>query len=274
MRIPGAPRDTNRAVHDFGGGGTTQVVQSNQQPWSAQQPYLTTGFSEAQRLYNLGPYQFFPNSTVVPFSGQSEQALTGIENRALAGSPLIGQSQAELSKTLNGDYLSAGNPNFGAMMDRVRSEITPQMDAKFAGAGRYGSGAHSAALSSALADTGGQLAFQNYDAERGRMGQAMGLAPGLAQADYADLAQLANVGAAREGKAGENLSDQIQRFNFEQSAPDEALRRMMTLVAGGQYGGQNVQTSSNDRSTGIGDVAGGLFSLAGSGLMLKKLLGA
>lgn len=273
MQIPGAPRDTTRALHDFDGGGTTQVVQSNQQPWSAQQPYLTFGFQEARNLYDRGPYQFYPNSTVVPFSGQTESALTGIENRANAGSPLIGQSQSELSKTLNGDYLSAGNPAFGAMMGRIRSELTPQIDAKFAGSGRYGSGAHSAALTSALSDTAGQLAFQNYDAERNRMGQAMGLAPGLAQADYMDLAQLANVGAAREGKAGEELSDQIQRFNFEQSAPDENLRRLMTLVAGGQYGGQNVQTSSADRGTGVGDIAGGLFSLAGSGLMLKKLLG-
>lgn len=273
MRIPGAPRDTNRAARDFDGGGTTQVVQSNQQPWSTQQPFLATGFNEAQNLYNRGPYQFYPNSTVVPFSGQTESALGGIEARARAGSPLLPQAQGELSKTLNGDYLSAGNPAFGAMMDRIRSEITPSIDAKFAGSGRYGSGAHSAALSSALADTGGQLAFQNYGDERNRMAQAMGLAPGLAQADYMDNAQLANVGAAREAKAGENLSDQIQRFNFEQSAPDEALRRFMTLVAGGQYGGQNVQTSSNNQGTGFGDVAGGLFSLAGSGLMLKKLLG-
>lgn len=272
MRIPGAPRDTSRAARDFDGGGTTQVVQSNQQPWAAQQPFLTFGFDEAKRLYQNGPYQFYPNSTVVPFSGQTSDALAGIEGRARAGSPNIGAAQGELGKTLGGEYLSAGNPNFGAMMGRIASEITPQIDAKFAGSGRYGSGAHSAALSSALSDTAGQLAFQNYDAERGRMFNAMGLAPGLAQADYMDLSQLANVGAVREGKAGEELSDQIQRFNFDQNAPDEALRRMMTLVAGGQYGGQNVQTSSSNQGTTAGDLAGGLFSLAGSGLMLKKLL--
>jgi hypothetical protein len=104
------------------------------------------------------------------------------------------------------------------------------------------------------------------------MQQMVGAAPQLAQADYLDLAQLFGVGQNREVKAGEQLSEDIQRFNFDQAAKDEALRRYMSLVAGGSYGGQNVQTTSRSGGgTSANDIAGGLFSLAGTGLALKKL---
>jgi hypothetical protein len=175
-------------------------------------------------------------------------------------------------QTVRGDYLSAGNPYFSAMANRIASEVTPQIAGTFSGAGRYGSGAAANATASALSDTLGQLAFQNYGQERGnQLGTAM-QTPMLAETDYADLGHLMQTGALREGKAGEELQDQIQRFNFNQNAPDEALRRFMSLVAGGQYGGQNVQ--STNRNTSASDIAGGLFGLAGSGLMLKKLLGS
>lgn len=271
MFIPGAPRDTSRATMDFDGGGSTQTVQGSSAPWEGQQSYLKTGFGKAQTLLDAGPYQFYPNSTVVPFSNQTQDALTGIEARARAGSPVQAAGSAEALKTIRGDYLDAGNPAFSAMMKRVSSEVTPQIGATFAGAGRYGSGAHAGALSSALTDTAGQLAFQNYGDERNRMGQMTAAAPQIAQGDYLDLAQLFGAGQQREAKAGEELSDQVQRFNFEQQAPDEALRRYMSLVAGGSYGGQNVQTTSANRGTSMNDIAGGLFSLAGTGLALNKM---
>lgn len=269
--IPGAPRDSSRAALDFDGGGTSQVVQSSQSPWAGQQPFLTQGFGEAARLYGQGPYQFYPNATWVPFAGQTQDALTGVEARAREGSPLATAGMDQAMKTIRGDYLDAGNPHFSRMADRISSEVTPQIASTFTQSGRYGSGAHANALSSALSDTIGNLAFQDYGAERGRQfGTAM-QAPGLAASEYADLAQLLGVGSAREAKAGEELSDNVQRFNFNQQSPDEALRRFMSLVAGGQYGGQSVQTTSGQRGSSASDLAGGLFSLAGTGLALKKM---
>lgn len=269
--IPGAPRDTSRATMDFDGGGQTQTVQGSSAPWEGQQGYLKTGFSKAQSLLDKGPYQYYPNSVVVPFSGQTQDALTGIEARARAGSPVQAAGSAEALKTLQGDYLNAGNPAFSAMMRRVASEVTPQVAGTFSGAGRYGSGAHANALSSALTDTAGQLAFQNYGDERNRMQQMVGASPQIAQGDYLDLAQLFGAGQQREAKAGEELNDQVQRFNFNQQADDEALRRYMSLVAGGSYGGQNVRTSSANKGTSMNDIAGGLFSLAGTGLALNEM---
>ena len=254
------------------GGDKTQTVTSNQAPWSGQQGYLTDVFQKAQDNFNTNsPKEYYPNATYVPFSGQTEQALQGFEQRATNGSPVTAAAQNQNLATSRGDYLSAGNPYFSGMMDTVANDLRPRMDAQFASAGRYGSGAHQQATASALADAGSRMAYQNYGDERSRQMQAGAMAPDLADVDYTNLQQLAGVGAAREGKAGEVLGDQINRYNFNQNAYDDALRQYASLVAGGQFGGSSVQqvpTSSNPLLTGLGAAASGagiLGNLFGAG---------
>lgn len=253
------------------GGSKTQTVTSSNAPWSGQQPFLTDVFERAKTQANAGPAAYYPNATYVPFSNQSEAALTGTENRALAGSPLTSMAQGQNLATSRGDYLNAGNPYFSGMMDTVANDLRPRMDAQFASAGRYGGGAHQQATASALADAGSRLAYQNYGDERSRQMQAGAMAPDLANVDYQNLQQLAATGAAREGKAGEQLQDQINRYNFNQQAPWENLYRYQGLIGGGQYGGSSVQQvpiNSNPLLTGLGAAASGagiLGNLFGAG---------
>lgn len=243
------------------GGGTVATTVTNNTPWNSSQ--LGEVFGAAKTNYGNGQgYQFYPNSTVVPFSNQTEGALQGIEARANAASPIIANAQSNLAETLGGDFLTNGNPYFSGMMDRVANDVRPRLDAQFAGSGRYGSGAHANATASALADAGSSLAFQNYGQERQRQMQAQALAPsGYALGFQPDQMRM-GVGAMREGKAAEDLGDQIQRFNFNQAAPDEALRRYASLVAGGTYGGQQVTQTPMYRNQGAGMLGGALSGAA------------
>ena len=59
------------------GGQTQQSVQTNE-PWKAQIPYLKTGFARAQTDVLDRPLSYFPESTVVPFSPETETALEHI----------------------------------------------------------------------------------------------------------------------------------------------------------------------------------------------------
>ena len=211
----------------------TQTVQANQKPWDDQQPYLRDVFSQAQKQFQAGPQTFYPNSTVVPFSQQTEQALGRMEATGNDPNSLVRQAQGNLGQTLGGDFLSAGNPYFGGMMDRVANQIRPRLDAQFNGA-NYGGSLHQGAMASALADAGSNLAYQNYGQERQNQMQGALFAP---QLNTADVQPLAQVGQAREGLANAQLQENINRYNFNQNAPDEALRRYMTLVGGGNYGG-------------------------------------
>ena len=228
---------------------TTTVV--NRDPWSAQQDPLKLGFERARGFLDQ-PLQFYPNSTVVPFSPQTESALGLAETRARAGSPLLRGAQGEMGKTIAGDYLMAGNPYFDKMFDTaarpvVRNymeAVAPGIDARFGAAGRYGSGLHALsqqgsqeALGRALSDMSGGMAYQNYQAERSRMAPAAMAAPALAEADYSDIGRLQQVGATREAQGGAELQEAINRFMQAQISPRDALREYMALVGGGQFGG-------------------------------------
>lgn len=105
-------------------------------------------------------------------------------------------------------------------------------------------------------------------AERDRMTRAVAMAPALAQADYADIGQLAAAGTAQELKAGEALKDAIDRWRFEQQEPYSRLAFQSQVIQGGYPGG--ITTSEQPiYSNPIGAGLGG--ALAGS--QLAPMLG-
>lgn len=261
----------------------TITQKSDSSPWSEQQPFLKSGFQSAQDNVLNRPLSYFDGSTVVGSDPATTQGLNMTEQRAQAGSPLTGQAQGEISNTLNGNYLSGGNPAYQGMVDRsiqpLRQEyqntVTPGIDGNFAGAGRYGSNSFNTARGQAadsymrnVGDISSGLAYQNYNDERGRMQSAAGMAPALAQADYADAGMLGQVGAQREAQSQAQLQDQVNRFNFNQSEPTNRLAQYMGLIGGG-YGGSSTASSvvpaqqgGNSLLTGLGAGAAGIGALS------------
>jgi hypothetical protein len=251
-----------------GGSGGSQTTVQKADPWSAQQPYLLDIFSQAQKL-NETPQSYFPGATFAAPSAETLSALDLQQRRALAGSPLTGAAQQALTGTLNGDYLSAGNPYFSAMLGQAASAIRPQLDAQFAGAGRYGSGAYAHALTSALADTAGQLAYQNYDRERQNQMAAAAAAPQLANQDYFDIAKLAEVGSAREAAEQQQIDDARARFQFAQDEPYQRLQRYANLIQG-NYGGSSTSTVS--ATPGRASIGQGMLGGAATGAALGSIV--
>ena len=268
----------------------TQVVTQTNDPWSGQQPFLEEGFERARSDVLDKPEQFFPGSTVVPFDPATSQALSAIESRAVSGSPLTTTAQDTVLGAARGDllrdnpFLNQNNPYLASAIDSAtsglrrnyESVVEPGIDARFSGAGRYGSGLQAQAQSMAqqnladqISDVSTQIAFGDYgaqrgayDAERNRQMQAASQLPQLASLDYVDPAQLLSVGQAREGQAGAQLQEDIDRFNLAQTAEKKALADYMSLVAGGQFGGTSSTSTPifQDKTAGtIGNIA----SLAG-----------
>ena len=257
--------------------GSTQIVQNND-PWSGQQPFLQDVFKQAQTL-SKDPRKQYPDSRVVDFSPQTEQALGMYESRATQGSDLQRAGQQSMQDTASGSYLGAGNPYFQNMynaasrpvIEQFNEQVMPGVNATFSGNGRYGSGMHSKAIESSVDSLGqnltnmaGSMAYQNYNDERQRMMGASALAPQIAQADYADIGQLERVGQVREGLAGAQLQDDIDKFNFQQNEPRDRLAEYAALVAGGSFGGQSTSTQPIFRDP----VAQGLgYASTGAGIL-------
>jgi hypothetical protein len=254
-------------------------------------PYLTYGLQQASNLYGAGGPQYYTGETFVAPSQTTQAGVQALETRALAGSPLTGLAQQQLQGTLGGAYLG-GNPFFqGAFAPAAQAAQSQfqntlgDISSKASLAGRYGSGAMgnlqdraSGQYAQALTNTAGQLAYQNYEAERQRQQQAIGAAPQLAQADYQDINQLLQAGQLREGYQGQQLGADIQRFNFLQNQPQQNLQNYMSLVYGNPLGrvGQTTASGAADTSAfqkllGTAAVTGGLYKNLGGSTGISNL---
>ncbi|UOF80808.1 hypothetical protein [Caudoviricetes sp.] len=243
------------------------------------QPFLSYGLQQAQQQYQAGGPQYYGGQTYVSPSSATQTGLQALEARATAGNPLLGQAQTALGDTLSGNYLG-GNPFFqGAFAPAAQAaqqqftSTIGDIASKSSLAGRYGSGAMgnlqdraTGQFAQSLANTAGNLAYQNYEAERARQQQAMGLAPTLAQSDYQDIQNLLQAGQIREGYTGQQQQADIAKFNFLQNAPQQNLANYLNAVYGNPLGTSRSQTTSGtaDTSTlqnllGIGATAAGIY---------------
>lgn len=242
----------------MGGKSNETTTTQRNDPWAPAQPYLQNILGQANQLYNRGS-QYYPFSTVTPFSNQTESALTGIEN--MAGQPnqigadssnalrgILNGSNPALSATANGDYLN-NNPHLHEMFGALSGDVTDAVNGQFSLAGRTGSPAHAGEMTKELGNLGAMIYGQDYARERQNQLSAagqlqsgqlagLGLAPSVTDQQYDPLNRLAGVGAARENQGRQTLQDLMSRWDFSQNAPWQNLGRFASLVnpIAGQYG--------------------------------------
>ena len=240
------------------GGGGTRTIQSVSQsmtdPTTA--PFKEFALSEAKRLYDRGPQQYFPGSTVVGYSPETEAALAATRQKAIDGSPLVGTVQDVVMQNLQGT-----NPLQAAAF----KPAVQQVEAQFSKAGRYGSGYQQGAVAEALAPMA-------YQAQM----DALAMAPAAYEFGFADINKLGAVGAAREAQDQAELSAEIDRFQFEEQAPQIALANYLASVQGGQLGSQQITPYySNPFGSALSGALGGYYMGGKAGLdpMLAALLG-
>ena len=237
-----------------GGSTTRQVTQTMTDPTTA--PFKEFGLSEAKRLYGQGPMQYYPGQTVVGFSPETEMALSGLREQAIQGSPFIGAVQDVVMQNLMGT-----NPLQAAAF----RPAVEQVEAQFGKAGRYGSGYQQRAVAEGLAPMA-------YKAQQ----DAIAMAPAAREVGFAALETLAGIGAAREAQEQAELSADIEKFQFEQQAPQAALTNYLASVQGGQLGSQQITPFySNPLASGLSGALGGaiLGGQAGINPLIAALLG-
>ena len=238
-----------------GGGGGTQTTQNQLDP--TVRPFVEYGLQEAKQLYQTDTPTYYPYQTYVDPSAQTQQALQAAQNRALAGSPLVPAAQQAQLSTIQGQNLGL-NPYFANALQGAAGVATTQFQdalkdiaSQASQAGRYGSGAMSdlqsrasSNLAKELTTRAGELAYQNYAAERAAQERAIANAPQMALADYADIQQLMNVGQTAEDYQRQALEADIGRFEFEQNKPYTKLQSYLSAAYGAPMGQVSTTTSS------------------------------
>jgi hypothetical protein len=239
----------------MGGGGSPQNSTTTTSIDPSIKPYVTYGLEEAKRLYESESPSFFPGQTYVSPSEQTQQALQMAQQRAMAGSPLTGAAQAETLATIQGrgvnPFLAGALEQTNRLSGEDYLRNIQQLQSGASSMGRYGSAAQGQltgqaqdVYARALTEQGGQLAYQSAEAERNRQMAAVGAAPQMAQADYADIQRLLSVGGAREAQSAAQLQDAMNRFNFQQNLPQAKLSQYANLYSSAPQGGTTTQTAT------------------------------
>jgi hypothetical protein len=306
-----------------GSSGPSKTTQTTEPP-AFIKPFLQFGAQEAQNLYRGGGPEYFPGSTVVPFSDQTRQALDLTQQRALQGNAGVDAAQGYVQNTLGTDpssqftsaqnpfasqtreFAGATNPYLDATFNRAADNVQNRLQSSFAGSGRnigaarapaalelndlantiYG-GAYESDRNRSLSELQqqrgiGAQGFENAQGrglddiqqQRGLQLSAAGLAPGLAANDYADLAALEGVGGRYEDLSGQYLDDEINRFNFQQQAPQMNLDRFLQRILGSFPGQTTTTTAPNSRNRAAGALGGAATGAALGGAAAGAASGA
>jgi hypothetical protein len=258
--------------------GTTTSTQTTQIDPTIQ-PFLKYGLEEAQRLYQAGGPQYYSGQNFVGPSTATQTGIQALQARAQAGSPLTGAAQNQAYGTIQGDYLG-GNPFFSGAFQPAATAATDAFNTAInnvtsaaSKAGRYGSGAMqnlqgaaAGQLAKSLTGTAGELAYQNYNAERARQQAATFGAPALAEADYSDINKQLAAGQLGEGYQNQALQADMQKYNYQQQLPQQQLTNYLNQAYGFPAGKtQTTQTPyfTNPTATALGTGLLGVQLLGG-----------
>jgi hypothetical protein len=237
-----------------GGGGSTTTSGIDE----SIKPYVTYGLEEAKRQYQAPGAQFFPGQTYVSPSEATQAALQAAQTRAMSGSPIQQAAQQEYLSTVQGRGV---NPFLEGALSGVNRQATEAytrgvqgIQSNAASKGRYGSNAMGQQVGQAqdifgrnLAEQAGQLAYGSAEAERNRQMAAVTGAPAYAQSDYQDIQKLLTAGQGQESYQQKALQDAINRYNYEQTLPQQKLQQFTNLFTSVPSGGTSTTTQQGGK---------------------------
>jgi hypothetical protein len=240
----------------MGGGGGGSTTTSGIDP--SIKPYVEYGLEEAKRQYQTPGAAFFPGQTYVSPSEATQSALQAAQTRAMSGSPIQQAAQQEYLSTVQGrgvnPFLEGALAGTTRRAEEAYTRGVQGIQSNAASMGRYGSGAMGQQVGQAqdvfgrnLAETAGQLAYQSAEAERNRQMAAVQGAPAYAQADYMDIQKLLTAGQGQESYQQKALQDAINRYNYEQTLPQQKLQQFTNLFTSVPSGGTSTTTQQGGK---------------------------
>jgi hypothetical protein len=240
----------------MGGGGGGSTTTSGIDPTI--KPYVTYGLEEAKRQYETPGAAFFPGQTYVSPSEATQTALQAAQTRAMSGSPIQAAANQEYLSTVQGRGVNPFLEGALAGTNRRAQEAYTQgvqgLQSKASSMGRYGSNAMGQQVGQAqdifgrnLTESAGQLAYQSAEAERNRQMQAVANAPAFAQSEYQDIQRLLTAGQGQESYQQKALQDAINRYNYEQTLPQQKLQQFTNLFTSVPSGGTSTTTQQGGK---------------------------
>lgn len=235
-----------------------QTTTQTTEPPKYIQPYLQEGAQGAANLYRSG------GTPVVGFSPQTQMALGMAQDRATAGSPLTRGAQDYATRVLQGGFMGS-NPYLDQTFNRAAMATQNQLASQFGRSGR--NAAESQFLrGEQLNNLATNIYGGDYEAERARQQQILPYSGMLAQQDYGDINQLANVGSAydqlAQAQAGQPANALNQYLAQLQGFPGGTVTQSTPTtrnILAGAAGGASIGSTWGPWGVLGGAILGGLY---------------
>lgn len=268
------------------GGGSDSVTQSTE-PWEGQQPYIRDALQRSQQLFQTYRPEYYPESTVAPFTQPQLAAQQYLQDYAQGVQPLIGAGQQTAGFLAGGGAMDVGaNPYVrgagqaltGQISDRLMSEVLPSIRSQYRPGQAFGGSRENLAVGRAvqgatreMGDALRQLYGGAYGQGLQATGQALQTLPQMAQLG-AYPAQLLS-GAGQEQRAFEQarIQDAMDRYRYYQDLPYDRLNRYIQSAAGQQYGAQTTGPGQGSSTNPFAGALGGAATGAAIGSAVPVL---
>jgi len=183
-----------------GPSGTT-VTTGTAAPWVNQQPFLQTGFNDADYLLLNYTPSYYPGQTIAPINNLQNDAINSIASLGLAGSPVTSPAQganvdfltgrvaaadpatglfqglastnlgennpgtAPLASYASGSHVAAGNPYVTGLSENILSQVVPSIESQFIKGGVLSSPEAARATAAGATAALAPSLFANYQQE-------------------------------------------------------------------------------------------------------------
>lgn len=312
-----------------GQSGGSQTVTNRTEIDPVTQAWRQNIINAGGALYNQGTPDYYPNSTVVPFSNQTQAGLDYLQNHAMQGAQGYGAALGASDRALSGfnpgmpfaanaamgglnnqnlgglqQFGSANNPFLRGLFDQGAQQVGDAVNAQFAQAGRFSSGAHQGVMQRGMNDLYNSIYAPAYEQERNRGLQAAGQLAGYGDANAnrqlqgadlmsgiwsqgnADAARqqallpglfsygqmpgqaLLDIGGMYEGQAGQYLDDDRARYDYAANGAWDQLARYSQIVSGMPDFSGSSQTSPRQGPNRTMSAMGGAASGAAMGTQI------
>lgn len=234
-----------------GGGGSktiTQTTSGSSEPWSAAQPNLKYGLSEAKDLYQSGVgFNPYMGSTVVPWSNSTMQGREGIESKIGPMQGGLQQPFQQISSTMEGLGSEARgdfSTTFSDALRRSQEDAQTAANLSASGAGRYGSAIHQGNVSREIGDLTNRAMLDRQKWANNQLLANSGALGGAFNTALMGDAQRMQMGGMDEDLYSRMINDKMRMWNESQNAPWTRLANFNAISSGaGGLGGSQQSTS-------------------------------
>jgi len=247
------------------GGNGSDTVRSGEtmvkNPWSVAAPYMADVLQQSQDLYRSGQgSEYYPGQSFQQMGSDTSTGYNQMRDRAMGGSQTQNLANQNVQQMMQGGI----NPQLDAMYDRGSQKITDSMKSMGSKAGRYGSHAVNDATGEALGDFATSLYGGAYGQDQNNRLNAINMAGGVAQNDYADSQRLLGIGQGVEGYQTAERNADMNRWNFNNQNPYDRLGQYGNMASNmGGMGGTTTGNVTKSVDPGLTSIFGDVGSIAG-----------